>query len=71
MTMPILSMIDKIVTPNDKPKDLKEGDLWATHSGVLKIGECELKCHILSNGERVFDAEDVEKFFGGNQSLTR
>lgn len=55
--------IDNVVTPNPKPENLKEGQLWATHSGVLKLGEIELKCHILSNGQRVFDADDVKNFF--------
>jgi hypothetical protein len=62
--MSVFLAIDNVVTPNEKPKNLKEGALWATHSGVLKIGDIELKCHILNNGERVFDADDVEKHFG-------
>lgn len=61
---PIYKMIDSVVTPNEKPADLKEGQLWATHSGVLKVGEFELRCHVLSNGQIIFDSEDIEKFFG-------
>lgn len=38
--------------------------LWATHSGVLKIGDFEIRCHILSDGTRIFDAEDLEKYYG-------
>ena len=64
MSAPINRMIDSIVTPNEKPENLKEGDVWCTHSGVLKIGEIELRCHVLSSGERIFDAEDVQKMFG-------
>lgn len=36
----------------------------ATHSGVLKIGEAELRCHVLSNGLRIFDGDDLARFFG-------
>lgn len=30
---PIEKLIDSNVTPNEKPENLKEGQLWATHSG--------------------------------------
>ena len=64
MSAPINTMIDNVATPNEPPENLKEGQVWATHSGVLKMGEIELRCHVLSSGQRIFDAEDVEKFFG-------
>ena len=57
-------MIDSVVTENEKPENLKENSIWATHSGVLKIGEMELRCHVLSNGMRIFDTEDIDKYFG-------
>lgn len=64
MSLPVEKLINGVVTPNKKPDNIQEGQLWATHSGVLKIGECELKCHILNNGMRIFDADDIEKYFG-------
>lgn len=61
--VPINKLIDSVVTKNQKPENLEDGQLWATHSGVLKIGEIELHCHVLSNGVRIFEAEDIEKLF--------
>lgn len=60
---PINAAIDKAVSPNEKPEGIKDGSLWATHSGVLQIGDFYLKVHILSNGMRIIDTEDLEKFF--------
>lgn len=41
-----------------------EGDpLVADYSGVFKIGDIELRCHVLNNGIRVIDAEDIERLF--------
>lgn len=60
---PSESLIDSVCTPNPVPENIKEGQLWATHSGTLKLDDFELKCHILNNGERVFDADDVQRYF--------
>lgn len=57
-------LIDSVCTPNEKPENLKEGALWATHSGVLEIDGFKFRCHILSDGTRIFDKDDVEAFFG-------
>lgn len=38
---------------------------YATHEGVLRVGDFDLKCFQLSNGQRVFDLNDVERLFGG------
>jgi hypothetical protein len=38
---------------------------FATHSGVLTIGDYSLKCYRLSNGQAVFDGDDFENFFRG------
>lgn len=40
------------------------GSLFATHEGKLTIGDFTFRCYQLNNGQRVFDAEDVEAFFG-------
>ena len=36
---------------------------YATHEAVLQIGSARLRCFQLSNGQRVFDADDVQNFF--------
>jgi hypothetical protein len=36
----------------------------ATHEGVLRVMDFELKCYQLSNGMRVFDADDLARAFG-------
>jgi hypothetical protein len=59
-------LIDSVCTPNEKPDNLKEGQLWATHSGVLDIEGFKMKCYVLSDGTRIFDKDDVEAFFGKN-----
>jgi len=63
MSIVIHDMIDKLVTPNEKPVDLKEGAVWATHSGVMEIQGKKIRCHVLSTGQRIFDADDIESFF--------
>lgn len=37
-------------------------ELRVTHSGVLEIAGHSLKCHVLNNGQRIFDADDLEVF---------
>ena len=41
-----------------------DGVPYATHEGVLWIGSGSLKCYKLSNGQRIFEAESVHRFFG-------
>lgn len=64
---PIERLIDAVeMTPLDcdmPPVD--DGIPYVTHEGVLSIGGCELKVYRLNTGERFFDAESVERFFGG------
>lgn len=36
----------------------------ATHSGVLKIGDAEIPCHVLGNGERVLSTRGIMKSLG-------
>jgi hypothetical protein len=38
---------------------------YATHAGVLVIGDASLRCYRLSTGEAVFDADDFENFWEG------
>lgn len=39
-------------------------ELYATHGGIMKVGNAELEVFILNNGERVISAESLERFFG-------
>ena len=50
------------------PRDADwDGDLalpFATHRGVLHIGEVTLRVYQLNDGMRVIDADDAARFFG-------
>lgn len=37
---------------------------YATHTGVLRIGDIELECVVLNTGERLFTEESLRRFFG-------
>lgn len=39
-------------------------ELHATHCGILEIAGVRLHVYQLSDGQRVIDADDMEKFFG-------
>lgn len=42
-----------------------EGDLpYATHEGVFRVGDFEFRVSQLNTGQRVIDADDLERFFG-------
>lgn len=53
--------------PTGMPNEPGEGDdiPYATHRGILKIGEFELRVFRLSNGMAIIQAEDLEKSFVG------
>jgi hypothetical protein len=62
------SVIDKMLdsvdwTPVEHLPPPTYTELYATHVGVLTIGDFTFKCHVLSNGQRVIDADDLERFF--------
>ena len=59
----LLDAVEWTAIPLEEQK-APEGSLYATHEGVLKIGDCSLRCFTLNDGQRVFDAEYVAKFFG-------
>jgi hypothetical protein len=48
----------EIAWPDGKP-----AELHATHEGDLVVGEKRLHCYQLSDGRRVVDADDVDRFF--------
>ena len=37
---------------------------WVTHQGVVDFAGVRLRCYQLSDGQRVFDADDIEAAFG-------
>jgi len=37
---------------------------YVTHKGELHLGDLSLRCFILSDGQRIFDADDIEHLFG-------
>ena len=40
-----------------------DGLPYATHSGVLEIMGFKMRCHRLSTGQAIFDADDFNEFF--------
>ena len=63
MKTPIEMMLDGIEwRPCEGVVD-HSSDLYATHEGVLRIGDLELRCYTLNTGQPVFSAEDIENFF--------
>lgn len=47
----------------EPPDTTDDGIPYATHSGMLRVGEFELRCYQLSDGQRIFDADDLATFF--------
>lgn len=45
---------------------ITDGSVYATHSGVLTIGELTLRCWQLSDGRRVIDGQSMAELFGFN-----
>ena len=45
-------------------------ELVATHEGVLTIMGWDFRVYQLNDGQRVFDADDIEGFFTATQPLT-
>lgn len=63
MSSAIDKMIDNRLKPVDPPKDLNAGDVYTTHEGILNIQGIELKVYVLNTGQRLIDAESIDKFF--------
>ena len=45
------------------PEPERTDGLYATHEGVLEIGDLHLRCYTLNNGQRIFDADDIHRAF--------
>jgi hypothetical protein len=46
------------------PDEANLDGTYATHQGTLTIGDTTLRCYVLSDGQRLIDAEDVQKLLG-------
>jgi hypothetical protein len=70
MTAPIEQMLKTVEWTENEEKE-HFGELpYATHSGVLYLGENKLRCYRLNTGMAVFDADDFEEMFAGILQLT-
>ena len=61
-----MSVMDKLLDaveweecPGDPPED--DSVPYMTHKGVLRIGNIELPCAVLSDGQRVFYGDLIEQ----------
>ena len=64
---PIEKMMDAVEwKPLPWQENKSDDSPFATHEGNLEIGGVRLRCYQLSNGLRVFDCGDVDKFFEAN-----
>jgi hypothetical protein len=63
---PIEILFDSVpMTPCDPPDEVQEGVPYATHHGKLVLFDLELDCYVLSDGQRVFSGEVIEKLIAG------
>lgn len=64
MTTPIDAAMDAMVIWKETgAQPGNDGLPYATHYGVLHIGELEFRVYQLNTGQRVIDAEDMRAFF--------
>lgn len=62
---PIEMMLDGVEwVPCSAEREGCEDLPYATHEGVLEIGDFRLRCYRLSNGQAVFHADDIKAAFG-------
>ena len=64
-TEPIYSLIDGLVHPVPPPENIEPGMKYPTHAGEVTLGGHRLRCYVLNTGERIFNAEDIQKLIGG------
>lgn len=64
MSTPVETMLSQIQwRPMEAPTTT--GVLpYATHEGILTIGDASLRVFQLSDGKRIIDADDMAEFFG-------
>ena len=62
---PIEKMMNSVAWVKQENQPSESGDLpYVTHEGCLSIGTIKLKCYRLSDGQAIFDADDISRFFG-------
>jgi hypothetical protein len=61
----IESMLERNVEWTDLPEPETTDGLYAVKQGVLELGALRLRSYVLNNGERVFDADDVGRYWAG------
>lgn len=75
MTTPIDRMLDVVQWRElPQPHVSMAGDpdaLYATHEGEIGIEGQTIRCYVLNDGQRVFDADSVEAFFGAADAPSR
>ena len=61
---PINKLLDAVeFTPlNHTPPT--DGSNYATHEGVLQIGEISITVYVINTGERIIPAAEMDKIFG-------
>ena len=65
MATPFDQVLDRIdFQPLPAPDSVEDDLPYATHSGILKLGEASIKVFVLSNGRRVIDERDLRAFLG-------
>jgi hypothetical protein len=69
MSTPMDAALDAVnwVVLDNKPGS--RGLPYATHSGVLSIGNFELRCYRLNDGRAILHADDVNAFFAGTEGV--
>lgn len=62
MKTPIEILLDGVEWV-ENPDENDQDELFATHSGVLKIAGHALRCYRLNDGQTVIDADDMNGLF--------
>ena len=67
MSSPIEIILDAVEW-KEMPDSISTGEqapqLYATHEGIMTVGDFEFKVYQLNNGQRVIAKESMEAFFG-------
>jgi hypothetical protein len=64
LTTPIAKMMETVEWRETGVASDQSGRPWATHEGVLQIGDTSLRCYRLNTGQAIINAEDMRAFFG-------
>lgn len=54
-------LIDRVVMPMAQPEQI-DGLPYATHEGVINLGQHRLRVYRLNTGERIVNSEDVRNW---------